>query len=165
MKKLTFFMYMLSFFITALFFVFMNAATQEVSASSRSGNGNPFLFPLVFIHPFILFFLYGTIDYSGKWVMKGQKKRIKLGAFLAIGTAALIFIFTILRIGKKREEIARINDTFTDASQVSALNIYTNDLFFNGYTFIGVVLLCFFISSIQGLVLKKRKEKQLYGNR
>ncbi|TWT09298.1 hypothetical protein [Planomicrobium sp. CPCC 101079] len=43
------------FFTTALFFVFMNAATLDVTATSRSGNGNPFLFPLLFIHPFVLF--------------------------------------------------------------------------------------------------------------
>ncbi|TWT25959.1 hypothetical protein [Planomicrobium sp. CPCC 101110] len=97
--------------------------------------------------------------------MKGQKKRIKLNAFLAIVTAAFIFISILVKIEEKREEIVRINDTFTDASQVSALNIYTNDLFFNGYTFLGVVLLCFFISSIHGLFLKRRMEKQLLGDK
>lgn len=161
MKKFFLFLYLCSFLLTGLVFILSNAMTSEVTADSRSGNGNPFLFPLMFLHPFILFFLYGTTEYSMRFLLKWSVKRIQLCAFLAFSLVSLISVLTFNAVMTMQAKIITINNSIDGPDQIGYLNIYTNSLFFNGYTFLMVLLFCFLIGCTWALI-KKRGSRTIY---
>ncbi|PSL40962.1 hypothetical protein B0H99_10394 [Planomicrobium soli] len=155
MKKFFLFLYLCSFLLTGSVFILSNAMTSEVTPDSISGNGNPFLFPLMILHPFILFFLYGTTEYSMRYLLKWSSKVIRICAFLAFCLVSLIFVVTFNAVKSMQAKIIKINDSIDGPNQIGYLNIYTNSLFFNGYTFLMVLLICFLIGCIWALITKK----------
>ncbi|WKA56662.1 hypothetical protein [Planococcus shixiaomingii] len=99
-----------------------------------------------------------------RWLVTLANRSIQLCAILSISAAAFIFALTLWQVSRMRDEILRVNDTFTSLSQVGFLNVYTNNLFFNAYTLAMMVLLCCFIGCIWALFIKKRTMKQNNNN-
>ncbi|TKC13860.1 hypothetical protein FA727_22995 [Robertmurraya kyonggiensis] len=72
--------YSISILISGLLFYVSNHMTQTLNINSEfgivGGNGNPGLFPWIFLFPFFLFFVYGTIKLSMRLLTKLAKAKI-----------------------------------------------------------------------------------------
>ncbi|ANU28186.1 hypothetical protein [Planococcus versutus] len=153
MNKIVMVLYGLSFMVTIAVFYVMNDLTAPLlNTDYRGGNGNPALFFPVVLMPFIFYFLYGTIELSmriaNKWL--GHKKTIiviSLSLIYAICTA----LWTIRAAGKFRTYIVDTKDEYSNPAEFALLNVFSNDIFFNPFTFLGVVAICFVVGAVWSL--------------
>ncbi|MGE8205520.1 hypothetical protein ACQKP0_13245 [Heyndrickxia sp. NPDC080065] len=79
-KKMFKFLYVICTGLTMLLFYLCNKFTEQLiikdGLGGGGGNGNPGLFPWLFLFPFFLGFLLGTYMYTLKWIRKLKNKSI-----------------------------------------------------------------------------------------
>ncbi|AQQ51848.1 hypothetical protein [Planococcus lenghuensis] len=156
MKKLFFFGYLISAGLTVLLFYSINGLTEPLGSADGTwggGNGNPGIFPLVFLWPFLCLFLYGTTAYSMRLMKRAwpaAKIRVSAAVFalLAIGIA----VYQVAAAQAVRKELIRLHPSFNEDHLPSLLNTYTNSIFFNLLTFIMIVLFCLLAGCLWALV-------------
>ncbi|HWI46741.1 MAG TPA: hypothetical protein VNU45_00785 [Rummeliibacillus sp.] len=149
--------YFISFLMSGLLFYLCNDMTQTLNINSEfgvvGGNGNPGLFPWIFLFPFFGFFVYGTFKYSMFTLTKLAKaKKIMIIA----GASVLSFIILINvynQASELRKKIVEVSPSYTKESELSLLNFWSNSIFFNFTTFLLVVLLTILFSA--GISIKK----------
>lgn len=142
-----------------LFYLCNNFTEQLVikdDLAGGGGNGNPGLFPWLFLLPFFLGFLLGTFIYLLKWIRRLKKKSIYYILFSSLVLSSIIVIITYKNANNLRERIIEVHPSFTNAKQIDLLNTFSNDIFFNPYTFILVILMVLFLSSIFIAIKKSR---------
>ena len=162
MNKILLLLYVISTGVVMLGFYTINFFTETLGEDgSGGGNGNPGLFPVVFVMPFFFYFLYGTAELSMRLAEK-YTKRSTLFVSLAISvTAAIsIVIYTFWKAEALRAEIFEKKDYLESASELPLLNTFSNSIFFNSLTFILVVLVCYIIGALWS-VSRGRRRKEL----
>lgn len=160
MNRLLGFMYLGSVLIVMLGFYGMNFFTETiVDGGTGGGNGNPALFILVFLMPFLFYFLYGTIELS-MWLVKTFKEKspLRISLMLSGGIAFSIIVYTFFKAQALRYEITEKLENFDEISQIGLLNTFSNAVFFNPLTFILLLLICYLIGAgWTTLSLKRQK--------
>lgn len=151
MNKLFLFLYCISTFATIGLFYFINLLTEPFNPESilqGGGNGNPGLFPIIFLFPFLLYFIYGTTKIVYQFLLKNNIKllyTITIGSF--IGVVSILYL-TLAEAYDFKKYISNSHPSYALDSQIPLLNTYSNNLFFNTNTFIMLVLICTFIAGI-----------------
>jgi len=144
MSKLSLFFYVLSLIITAIIFSFVHFLTEPIiigSSKNSISNGNPGLFPLLFITPFFIVSIIGTF----KIAYVAAKRTFKTVSFKIMMLFSFIFpsVMVLLTI-KKAKEVRLIifhhNDSVTDLAEIALLNTFSNHIFFNGWTLLALLL-------------------------
>jgi len=159
MKKMYLFLYSVSLIGTIVFFYYTNLFTEAVNIedgiAGGGGNGNPGLFLIVFLWPFIMVFTMLTIDLIYCWLATRLNQNL-LFCLLIISMISIMIIgfTTVQQANELREIIVEFNPSFDDVTQMSLLNTFSNSIFFNGLTFVMLLLICFFLGLL--LVLYKR---------
>ena len=159
MNKILLFLYVVSTGMVMLGFYAINFLTETIGENgSGGGNGNPGLFPVVFVMPFFFYFLYGTIELSMR-LAESYKKNSTLYLSLAISVLTVISIaaYTFLKAEALRTEIFEKKDYLESASQFPLLNTFSNSIFFNPLTFLLVLLGCYIIGAFWSLRRARRK--------
>lgn len=123
------------------------------------GNGNPGLFFILMLYPFLLIFVYWTVLLLYKWmnIHLNTNKITILTTFSSVLTL-FILISTINKAINFREEIVRASPTFNNINEVSLFNTFSNSIFFNCYTFLMLLLLCLSIAGF-AVVFSRLKKK------
>jgi hypothetical protein len=152
--------YIISTFLTIFLFMLINILTESLETKKMLGvtlgNGNPNLFPILFLPPFLLLFLYGTIRYSYRFIFS------KFGRNTIIYTIGISLIISGFIIYLAIKEAINIRSMLIEQypnlsdSNVALLNSYTNSAFFNLYTFVMIILICFSISGLRILYKRQR---------
>ena len=149
MRKLLLFMYIVSLLIVIIGFYGMNFFTETiVKGANGGGNGNPALFIPVFLMPFFFYFVYGTTELSMQLIEKYKKSStLILSIILSVIAIMGIVIYTVEKSRKIREMIVQKQSNFESISQISLLNTFSNDIFFNALTFVMVLLVCYVVAA------------------
>lgn len=153
-------LYGLSVIVTIAVFYIMNELTAPLlNTDYRGGNGNPALFFPVVLMPFIFYFLYGTIELSlriaNKWL--SHRKTI-IVMLVCLIYAICIALWTIRAANKFRTDIVNTKDAYGDPAEFALLNVFSNHLFFNPFTFLGVVAICFVVGAVWSLGRKGKSQ-------
>ncbi|MFC3210688.1 hypothetical protein [Planomicrobium okeanokoites] len=161
MNKLLFFFYVLAVLVTILVFYVMNYFTAPITPSEGGGGGgNPPIIILVFTLPFIMFFVYGTIELFMRFTLKRLSKKVTIiSIILSLLLAGAIVVLTIIKADALRNRIVDVKENFNDPSVFPLLNTFSNDIFFNPLTFLMVLLLCYVFGAIWGINRKKKNPK------
>lgn len=113
------------------------------------GNGNLGIIPVVFGMPFILFFMVLTIIYGYQWmVLKLDVKKLTIISIVSLLCIAIISIITWIKTKQMVALLKEVHPIYSEVDDVPILSINSNSVFFNIWTFIAVILLCLFISSL-----------------
>ncbi|PPA71894.1 hypothetical protein C4B60_00500 [Jeotgalibacillus proteolyticus] len=143
-------------------FILVNVLSEPLvteSGLTSGGNGNPGLFPVVFLYPFLIFFIYGTTVILKNWISyKFITKNLYYLSVVSFFGVLISSISVYYRASKFRYFIVHKNSSFTDVSQISLLNTFSNSIFFNFFTFLLVIILSLFIASTWVLLKTKRDE-------
>ena len=133
MTKLSYFFYSLSIMITAVLFYVINFLTEPISigsSNSNISNGNPGLFPLIFLTPFLIVTIIGTFQLAyhlAKRTFKTiQYKIIMIASFLF---SSSIYIFTYIEAKEFRLVVFENNDSVNRVAEIPLLNTYSNNIF------------------------------------
>jgi len=135
--------------ITAVLFYVINFLTEPISigsSNSNISNGNPGLFPLIFLTPFLIVTIIGTFQLAyhlAKRTFKTiQYKIIMIASFLF---SSSIYIFTYIEAKEFRLVVFENNDSVNRVAEIPLLNTYSNNIFFNGWTLLALLLtvVCF----------------------
>lgn len=161
MRIVLIFIYFISLAGVMLAFYGMNYLSGSINTESvlgvGTGNGNPALIVLVFAMPFFLYFIYGTIEFSMRLVIKiANFKTIAVFISSSLLAITLIGFYTRRKAQAFHIEIAGQMETVDQVKHLGLWNTYSNPIFFNPLTFFMLVLICFVIGSVWGL---KRIEK------
>lgn len=153
MYKLLMLLYWLSAFLTLVGFYGMNSLSEPVKNDGfGGGNGNPTLIIPFFLMPFILYFLYGTIELSmratSRWF---SPKGIWTGIAISFIYVAVSSAYTVKKAKDFRTYIVDTKDAFNNPDDFSLFTIFSNHIFFNPVTFGLLVMGCFLIGSVWSL--------------
>ncbi|MFD1032608.1 hypothetical protein [Metaplanococcus flavidus] len=161
MNKILIFLYVISTVMVMLGFYAINFLTEPLGADGYAGgNGNPGLFPVVFVMPFFFYFLYGTVELSMRLAERYREKRILfVSVAISVLTAISIAVYTYLEADAVRTEILLKRDDLKTASEIPLLNPFSNSIFFNPLTFVLVVLVCYVIGALWSVSRARRKQK------
>lgn len=134
-------------FLNVMIFIMMDLFTLEIRKGvAISGNGNPGILILIFMVPFLISFLWvwASVIYKG-FVFKPLSvinKYLLYGlSFLTLG-----IIFEAIFFNQKLSKLKGFPYHPFNGEYDSMLNIYTNDMYFNGNTFGIVVFLVFIVT-------------------
>lgn len=157
MNKLLFFFYVISVLVTILVFYAMNYFTTPVTPSEGGGGGgNPPTIIFVFTLPFIILFLYGTIELFMRLTQERlSNKVIIISSVFSLLVTGTIAISTVRKADALRNRIVDVKENFNDPSHFSLLNTFSNDMFFNPLTFLMVLLLCYTLGATWGMYRKR----------
>ncbi|AQU80846.1 hypothetical protein [Planococcus faecalis] len=160
MRKLLFFLYIVSLLAVLIGFYGMNVFTESIEEDGTGGgNGNPALFILVFLMPFLFYFLYGTTELSMRFVERYKKRRtLVISLVFSVVATISIGVYTFLKAQALRNEIIQRLENFDDVSQISLWNAFSNSVFFNPLTFILVILVCYIFGVIWNSSKNRRKK-------
>lgn len=75
---------------------------------------------------------------------------------LSLIYAIYIALWTIRAADKFRTDIVDTKDAYSDSADFALLNVFSNHLFFNSFTFLGVVAICFVVGAVWSLGRKER---------
>ncbi len=119
--------------------------TQTLNSNSQfgliSGNGNPGLFPWIFLFPFFVFFVYGTYKYSMLILTQlGKAEKLMITA-RSIVLSFIILLNLYNQAPELRKRIVEHSPSYTKESELSLLNFWSNSIFFNFFTFVLIILL------------------------
>ncbi|WP_422124464.1 hypothetical protein DHX103_06505 [Planococcus sp. X10-3] len=161
MNKILLVLYVVSTGMVMLGFYAINFFTEPVGEDGAGGgNGNPGLFPVVFIMPFFFYFLYGTVEISMRLAESYRKKRtLFVSLVLSVLATISIAIYTFLKAEALRTDILQKRDDLETASEFPLLNTFSNSIFFNPLTFVLVVLVCYMIGALWSVSRARHKEK------
>ncbi len=160
MNKIWIALYGFSAVLTIAAFYGVNYFTEPVNNDDyRGGNGNPALFFPVVLMPFLFCFIYGTVELSMRvaenWL---SCKKTWIGIGLSLLYTVVISIWTFRAATEFRIYIVDTKDAYDDPAQFPLLNVFSNDLFFNLYTFLLVVGICFIAGASWSLKRSKDTE-------
>ena len=137
--------YIISFLMSCLLFYLCNYMTQTLNSNSQfgviSGNGNPGLFPWIFLFPFFVFFVYGTYKYSILILTQLAKAKKLMIIASSIVLSFIILLNLYNQASALRKRIVELSPSYTKESELSLLNFWSNSIFFNFFTFVLVILL------------------------
>ncbi|TWT08062.1 hypothetical protein FQV26_09700 [Planococcus sp. CPCC 101016] len=161
MRKLLFFLYIVSLLLVFIGFYGMNLFTETIEKDNTGGsNGNPAIFVLVFIMPFFFYFLYGTSELSMRLVDNYKKRSTLVISLVFSGVSAIsIIIFTVVEANALRLVIVQKQENFESIFQIPLWNTFSNSIFFNLLTFILVILICYITGAILSIGNKRRKKR------
>lgn len=149
--------YIISFLMSGLLFYLCNDMTQALNINSEfgvvGGNGNPGLYPWILLFPFFGFFVYGTFKYSMLTLTKLTKAKIIM---FITGSSVISFVIMMnvyTQASELRKKIVEASPSYTEESELSLLNFWSNSIFFNFFTFSLVILLIILFSA--GMALLK----------
>ncbi|WP_144510084.1 hypothetical protein [Bacillus sp. FJAT-22090] len=159
MKKFSYylygFVYIVCAFVTVGAFAFANLSTKP-PAEYSGGNGNIGLLPLLFLFPLIIIFIALTISFTHEYMYrKLKKKTVVTIAGVSLLSIAAITSTTMVRAYHLKSLLTKVSPNYQGDSKVPLLNINSNDVFFNFFTFI---LLLFFSLLVGGLLALKDKK-------
>lgn len=157
MRKIFLFIFAFSTVASIVMFASINHFTEKLhgSLSGGGGNGNPGLFPILFLYPFFFFFLYGMVKIAYNFLYsKFETRLFKYVMLLSFLLVSIISAMTINKANSLRTSIMKINQSFSDSAPIPLLNTFSNNIFFNAFTFTLVVLVCILIAGI--LVWRKK---------
>lgn len=159
MNKILLFLYVVSTVMVMLGFYAINFLTETVKEDgSGGGNGNPGLFPIIFVMPFFFYFLYGTVELSMRLAVTFRNRRtLFVSMAISVVAAISIAIYTYLKAEAVRTEILQKRADLETASDFSLLNTFSNSIFFNPLTFTLVVLICYLIGALWSVSRKRRQ--------
>lgn len=160
MYKVLMLLYGLSAILTILTFYGMNVLSAPVQNDDfGGGNGNPALVIPVFLMPFILYFVYGTIELSmraaGKWLSSRSKW---LGILVSSISVIGIFVYTLKKANDFRTYIVVTKEAYNNPEDFALLTIFSNHIFFNPLTFAMLVISCFGAGVVWSLIRASAKE-------
>lgn len=158
MKSIYLVLYIFSTVATILMFVLVNRLTEPlISGGSGGGNGNPGLFPIIFLFPFGLVFIYGTYSLLKKWISNNFSTIAIKGATIASFIGVCLILWRVLgQALKLRYAIVEKNPSFDQVSDISLLNTYSNSIFFNEYTFLMLILAVLFVAGVRSLLANRK---------
>ena len=161
MYKLLMLLYWLSTILTLTAFYGMNVLSEPVKNDGfGDGNGNPTLFIPFFLMPFILYFLYGTIELSmrvaSKWLTASS---IWLGIMISSVYVCTASVYTLKKAADFRTHIVETKDAFDNPEDFSLFTIFSNHIFFNPLTFLLMVMACFLAGSVWSLIRDRPKKE------
>ena len=161
MYKLLMLLYGLSAILTVIVFYGMNILSEPVKNDGfGGGNGNPTLVIPFFLMPFILYFLYGTIELSMRVASRSLTVRnIRLGILISSVFVAAVSAYTLKKADDFRTFIVDTKDAYDNPEDFSLFNIFSNHIFFNPLTFVLVVMACFLAGSVWSLMGDVPKKK------
>ena len=154
MYKLLMLLYGLSAILTVIVFYGMNILSEPVKNDGfGGGNGNPTLVIPFFLMPFILYFLYGTIELSMRVASRSLTVRnIRLGILISSVFVAAVSAYTLKKADDFRTFIVDTKDAYDNPEDFSLFNIFSNHIFFNPLTFVLVVMACFLAGTVWSLM-------------
>ncbi|MEK5233756.1 hypothetical protein MHB42_18840 [Lysinibacillus sp. FSL K6-0232] len=141
MNKLLVVFYFISIIITAIIFALINVLTGPVLLERSSiSNGNPGLFPLIFLTPFLIISIIGTF----KLAIMLARKMFKTVQFYLMMICLLVFSSVIYWLTFKEAQALRLfifqhNHSVTEIAEIPLLNTYSNAIFFNGWTLLALL--------------------------
>lgn len=155
MKKMTSYpfriIYIFSAVITIGSFTFANLTAVSPTHNS-GGNGNIGLLGFFFISPFILIFVAMSISYLHQYMyLKLKKSSIRIITSGSLIGMTLIISITLIRAFKLKSVLAEVNPIYRGRTDIPLSTIYSNAVFFNFFTFVLLLLICFFISGLMTL--------------
>ncbi|WP_223632632.1 hypothetical protein [Planococcus sp. 4-30] len=161
MYKLLMLLYWLSAILTLAAFYGMNALSEPVKNDGfGGGNGNPTLVIPFFLMPFIMYFLYGTVELSMRIASKWLTSRsIWLGILISSVYVVTVSVYTLKKADDFRSYIVETKDAFDNPEDFSLFTIFSNHIFFNPLTFILVVMICFLAGLVWSLIRDRPKKK------
>ncbi|MEC1180597.1 hypothetical protein P9B03_19220 [Metasolibacillus meyeri] len=158
-SKLSLFFYSLSVVVTIIICYLINYLTEPVLAEnskSNISNGNPGLFPLIFLTPFLLILIVGTFKVTYTFAKRTlQTIQFKIIIVFSLIVSSIIYFFTFKEAQKLRLLIFDNNDSVTKIDEIPLLNIYSNSTFFNGWTLIALLFTIIFIAHCSVLMKQK----------
>ena len=160
MSKLSLFIYIVSVLVTVSIFYLINFLTETVvvGESNNMGNGNPGLFPLIYLTPFLIISIIGTF----KLIYVFIERRIRtiqpllIMLFSLIGSI-IIYFLTYREARQMRTLFFNNNDSVTRINEIPLLNSYSNNIFFNGWTLLALLFTVTFIACLIALIRQKDK--------
>lgn len=157
--KILIFLYVVSVLMTIAAFYGMNYMTEPVRDDDfRGSNGNPAFFIAAVGMPFILYFLYGTVELSmraaDKWL---SQKGSLLGILISTSFILVASLITFNRAIEYRKYIVATKDAYSNPQQFALFNVFSNHLFFNPLTFMLALACCFLIGTIWSFVRGKKR--------
>lgn len=160
MSKLSLFIYIVSVLVTIGIFYLINFLTETVTVgeSNNMGNGNPGLFPLIYLTPFLIISIIGTF----KLIYVFVERRIRtiqpllIMLFSLIGSI-IIYFLTYREARQMRTLFFNNNDSVTRINEIPLLNSYSNNIFFNGWTLLALLFTVTFIACLIALIRQKDK--------
>ncbi|ANU10731.1 hypothetical protein A1A1_09756 [Planococcus antarcticus DSM 14505] len=160
MYKIFMLLYGLSAILLIAAFYGMNYFNAPVKNDDFwGGNGHLAFFIPVVLMPFILYFLYGTIELSmriaDRWL---SQKKIVFGISLSLAYILATSLWTIRVADRFRMYIVDTKDAYNKPAQFPMFNVFSNHLFFNPFTFILVVLVCFVVGAVWSLARKTTRK-------
>lgn len=160
MYKLLMLLYWLSAFLTLAGFYGMNSLSEPVKNDDfGGGNGNPTLVIPFFLMPFILYFLYGTIELSMRATSRRfTPKGIWVGIAISFIYVAFSSSYTLKKAEDFRTYIIETKDAFDNPQDFSLFTIFSNHIFFSPLTFGLLVMGCFLIGSVWSLIRQAPKK-------
>ncbi|MFG3613492.1 hypothetical protein [Rummeliibacillus stabekisii] len=152
MKKLTSYLYRIIYIFSAVItigsFTFANL-TAVSPTHNGGGNGNIGLLGFFFLFPFIIIFVAMTISYLHGYMYRKLKRNsiriITSGSLLGM---ILIISITLIRAFNLKSVLAEVNPIYRGRMDIPLFTIYSNAVFFNFFTFVLLLLICFFISGL-----------------
>lgn len=155
MRLISFILYFISLSASLALFHFTQMFSSEVSAGYAGGNGNPGLMFFFFGYPFLAFFIYGTIDYTMRFLTDKQTKKWFNPSLIAAGISTVSIVANEIGSAFRiRQQIAKEIPQYGSVTDISLINPYSNGIFFSWTTFLALLLFSFFIG---GLWAKKRQ--------
>ncbi|GLC87128.1 hypothetical protein [Lysinibacillus piscis] len=133
MSKLSIFLYSISIVVIVIIFCLINYFTAPllVGKSNNISNGNPGLFPLVFLAPFLIIFMIGTFKVAYMAAKSTlQTRPFKIVMILSLLISGSIYFFTFKEARELRLLIFKHNNSVTEIHEITLLNIYSNSIFF-----------------------------------
>ncbi|MGE7625456.1 hypothetical protein ACQKMD_21395 [Viridibacillus sp. NPDC096237] len=142
------FIYIISVLITIGAFTFANLSAVSPTQYA-GGNGNIGLFPFFFLFPFIITFIAMSISYIHEYMYcKLQKRTIRMTIAGSLLGMILIISITLIRSIQLKSLLAEVNPQYREETKIPLLSIYSNAVFFNFFTFVLVLLICFFVGGM-----------------
>ncbi|WP_313150206.1 hypothetical protein [Lysinibacillus capsici] len=159
MNKLSLFFYSLNVIVTSIAFYVINFLTEPVligSSENNISNGNPGLFPLVFLMPFLIVSIIGTFKIAYSFAKRTYKTmQYKIIIIFSFLLSSIIYFFTFKEARKFRLLVFENNDSVTKITQIPLLNTYSNNIFFNGWTLLALLFTTVFIAYCFALVKQR----------
>lgn len=159
MSKLLWLFYSLSVIVTVIIFYFINYFTEPIligNTDNSISNGNPGLFPLVFLSPFLIVSIFGTFKlayfFAERSINTMQFKIVMIFSFIF---SIIVYFLTFKDARELRLVVFDNNDSVTEIAEIPLLNTYSNSIFFNGWTLLALGSTIFLIVYFLTLVKKR----------
>lgn len=150
MKILKLIIWVICTLVTISVFYLLNISTAL--PNSLNGNGNPAALLLYICSPAILYFYIMSILYTSEYFGKIGKLNKVVFLFVAL----IIGVLLIFPIKYKASIVREGLGVSSSADYSEGWNQFTNNVYFNLYTFLLSIVICIFISLVIKLVKRNK---------